>query len=215
MTRSSHRKKKSASWHQTQNRDGFVREANRLGLRSRSYFKLEELNRKFGIVKQGMSVLDLGAVPGGWSQYASRVVGKNGQVFAVDLLDMKPLPNVQFLQLDITTENATDQIQSVLRNSSVDAVISDMAPNITGITSTDALNFENLQKPMFKICTSVLRKGGNLVFKAFKNTESVELKQKCLLQFEQCEFFKPKASRARSSEFYVSAKKLKNPEQIL
>lgn len=215
MTRSNQRKKKSARWHQTQNRDGFVREANRLGLRSRSYFKLEELNRKFSVVKEGMSVLDLGAAPGGWSQYASRVVGENGRVVAVDLLDMKPLSNVHFLQLDITAENATAQIQADLRNSPVDVVVSDMAPNITGIASTDALNFENLQEPMFKICTGVLRFGGNLIFKAFRDSESVELKQKCLLQFEQCEFFKPKASRARSSEFYVIAKNFKNPEQIL
>ena len=192
-----------------------MREANRLGLRSRSYFKLEELNRKFSVVKEGMSVLDLGAAPGGWSQYASRIVGENGRVVAVDLLDMKPLPNVQFLQLDIAAENATKQIQAVLRNSPVDVVVSDMAPNITGIASTDALNFENLQEPMFKICTSVLRFGGNLIFKAFRDSEAVELKQKCLLQFEQCEFFKPKASRSRSSEFYVFAKNFKNPEQIL
>ena len=189
-----------------QENDGFVREAARLGVRSRSYFKIEEIDRRFELFKQGQTVLDLGASPGGWSQYASSRIGSQGRVIAVDLLDMKPLNQVCFMQCDITQQQAVDELTSDIGERQVNVVISDMAPNITGNSTIDSRNFSEIHEAIFNVCRTAMAEQGSLVFKFFQDNESSVLREVCAAQFTDCKFYKPKASRLKSQEAYMIAK---------
>ena len=189
-----------------QENDGFVREAARLGVRSRSYFKIEEIDRRFELFKQGQTVLDLGASPGGWSQYASSRIGSQGRVIAVDLLDMKPLNQVCFMQCDITQQQAVDELTSAIGETQVNVVLSDMAPNITGNSTIDSRNFSEIHEAIFNVCRTAMAGQGSLVFKFFQDNESSALREMCAAQFADCKFYKPKASRSKSQEAYMIAK---------
>ena len=208
MPRSKQRQNRSSSqWRQMQENDGFVREAARLGVRSRSYFKIEEIDRRFELFKQGQTVLDLGASPGGWSQYASSRIGSQGRVIAVDLLDMKPLNQVCFMQCDITQQQAVDELTSVIGERQVNVVLSDMAPNITGNSTIDSRNFSEIHEAIFNVCRTAMAEQGSLVFKFFQDNESSVLREVCAAQFADCKFYKPKASRSKSQEAYMIAKR--------
>ncbi len=189
-----------------QENDGFVREAARLGVRSRSYFKIEEIDRRFELFKQGQTVLDLGASPGGWSQYASSRIGSQGRVIAVDLLDMKPLNQVCFMQCDITQQQAVDEVVSVIGERQVNVILSDMAPNITGNSTIDSRNFSEIHEAIFNVCRTAMAEQGSLVFKFFQDNESSVLREVCAAQFTDCKLYKPKASRLKSQEAYMIAK---------
>ena len=207
MPRSIRRQNRSSSqWRQMQENNGFVREAARLGVRSRSYFKIEEIDRRFELFKQGQTVLDLGASPGGWSQYASSRIGSQGRVIAVDLLDMKPLNQVCFMQCDITQQQAVDELTSDIGERQVNVVISDMAPNITGNSTIDSRNFSEIHEAIFNVCRTAMAEQGSLVFKFFQDNESSVLREVCAAQFTDCKFYKPKASRLKSQEAYMIAK---------
>ena len=198
--------KSSSQWRQRQDSDGFVRESQRLGLRSRSYFKIEELDKKYRLLKKGQTVVDLGASPGGWSQYVASRIGADGVVFAVDLLEMKPLQGVDFIQCDITQEESLNRLISVIGDRQVNLVLSDMAPNISGNSVIDSRNFSELQQAIFGVCKRLFSDGGSLVFKFFQDFESAELKKGCLTIFSSCELFKPKSSRSKSREVYMVAR---------
>ena len=207
MPKSKQRQNRSSSrWRQMQENDGFVREAARLGVRSRSYFKIEEIDRKFELFKQGQTVLDLGASPGGWSQYVSSRIGLQGRVIAVDLLDMQPLNQVCFMQCDITQQQAVDELTSAFGERQVNVVLSDMAPNITGNSTIDSRNFSEIHEAIFKVCRTAMSEQGSLVFKFFQDNESSVLREMCTAQFADCKFYKPKASRSKSQEAYMIAK---------
>ncbi len=207
MPKSIRRQNRSSSqWRQMQENDGFVREAARLGVRSRSYFKIEEIDRRFELFKQGQTVLDLGASPGGWSQYASSRIGSQGRVIAVDLLDMKPLNQVCFMQCDITQQQAVDELTSAIGETQVNVVLSDMAPNITGNSTIDSRNFSEIHEAIFNVCRTAMAGQGSLVFKFFQDNESSALREMCAAQFADCKFYKPKASRSKSQEAYMIAK---------
>ena len=207
MPRSIRRQNRSSSqWRQMQENDGFVREAARLGVRSRSYFKIEEIDRRFELFKQGQTVLDLGASPGGWSQYASSRIGSQGRVIAVDLLDMQPLNQVCFLQCDITQQQAVDELTSAIGEKQVNIVLSDMAPNITGNSTIDSRNFSEIHEAIFNVCCTVMAEQGSLIFKFFQDNESSVLREVCAVQFADCKLYKPKASRSKSQEAYLIAK---------
>ena len=207
MPRSKQRQNRSSSqWRQMQENDGFVREAARLDVRSRSYFKIEEIDRKFELFKQGQTVLDLGASPGGWSQYASSRIGSQGRVIAVDLLNMKPLNQVCFMQCDITQQQAVDELTSAIGERQVNVVLSDMAPNITGNSTIDSRNFSEIHEAIFNVCRTAMAGQGSLVFKFFQDNESSALREMCAAQFADCKFYKPKASRSKSQEAYMIAK---------
>ena len=207
MPRSIRRQNRSSSqWRQMQENDGFVREAARLGVRSRSYFKIEEIDRRFELFKQGQTVLDLGASPGGWSQYASSRIGSQGRVIAVDLLDMQPLNQVCFLQCDITQQQAVDELTSAIGEKQVNIVLSDMAPNITGNSTIDSRNFSEIHEAVFNVCCTVMAEQGSLIFKFFQDNESSVLREVCAVQFADCKLYKPKASRSKSQEAYLIAK---------
>ena len=196
----------SKVWRSKQKQDGFVQEAARLNVRSRAYFKIEELDCKFHLFKVGYCVLDLGAAPGSWAQYTRKIVGETGKIVAIDKLEMKPLPGVEYFNGDITSPDMLNRVIRAYGERSFDLVMSDMAPNISGNASIDAGNFEVIRTAMFGLCEHLLRIGGSLVFKIFNDSSSNEVKKQCQKLFEVCEFYKPKASRVRSSELYIVAK---------
>ncbi len=205
MSRSRTRKQKSSNWRQRQNRDSFVRQAHSKGLRSRAYFKLEEIDAKFRLLTPGAVVVDLGASPGGWSRYAASLIGPGGNVFAVDVLAMKPIEQVQFIHCDITMPDGFGQLCDAVGAQSANVVLSDMAPNLSGIASTDLAGFERLQDAIFDVCDHALAPGGSLAFKIFNDQQSAALKRRCLAEFKRCSSFKPKSSRSASSETYLIA----------
>ena len=131
------RSKTSRAWMREHVNDPFVQRATREGLRSRAVFKLEEINARDKLIRPGMCVVDLGAAPDGWSQWAAQLVGAGGKVLALDVLDMDPIPNVGFIQGDFRDEAVLKRLEQALAGRAVDLVLSDMAPNITGIRSTD------------------------------------------------------------------------------
>ncbi len=205
MARSGSRKRKSSNWHTRQNRDPYVRNAQRRNLRSRAYFKLEEIDEKYNLFAPGQRVLDLGASPGSWSQFVASRIAPNGVIFAVDLLEMAPIDKVHFIKCDITSEDGMAKVREQVDQLSVNLVISDMAPNLSGIRAVDLANFERLHGAMFDVCRHALARGGSLVFKVFSDSDSLGLKRLCREMFSSCDFFKPKSSRAQSREFYLIA----------
>ena len=198
-------KRVTSKWQRFRHQDKFVREAARLDVRARSYFKLEELDQRFGLIKPGFTVLDLGASPGGWSQYVRSAIGKRGTVIAIDINPMKPLTDVEFLQLDLAQADAVAQLSNHLNHHKVDIVLSDMAPNITGNSLIDSRNYFDIYVAIFDICKTTLADSGSLVFKFFQTNETQFLKQNCQLLFKSCRVYKPKPSRSSSQETYMVA----------
>ncbi len=199
-------KRAMSKWQKFRQQDAFVREASRLGVRSRSYFKLEELDRRFDLLKPGMLVLDLGASPGGWSQYALSRIGVSGQVYATDIIGMIALHGVHFTQCDISSDGAVAQLTDHLEHRRVDVILSDMAPNITGNALIDARNYSDLYAAIFEIRDAALADSGALVFKFFSTGDTLLLKQNCHSYFDRCKIYKPKSSRSKSQESYMVAR---------
>ena len=205
MAKTARSSKRSSSWRNMQDSDGFVREAVRLGIRSRSYFKIQEIDLRFNLFSLNQTVLDLGASPGGWCQYAVSRIGSGGKVYAVDVLELKPLEQVHFIRSNITEQQSRKNLLPAIGSQKIDLILSDMAPNLTGISSVDSKNFSELYEAIFDVCDLVLAKGGALVFKFFQDQDSVKLKRECESRFATCAVFKPKASRSRSQESYMIA----------
>lgn len=205
MTNTARRSKRSSSWRNRQDSDGYIREAVRLGVRSRSYFKIQEIDHRFNLFSLNQTVLDLGASPGGWCQYAVSRIGPGGTVYAVDILELRPLEQVHFIQSDIIGSQCRKDLSLAIGSRKIDLILSDMAPNLTGISSVDSRNFSDLYEAIFDVCSLVLAKGGTLVFKFFQDQESIDLRRRCKTQFDTCAVFKPKASRSRSQESYMIA----------
>ncbi len=199
------KQKSSSQWRRRQAVDPFVREAHRLGVRSRSYFKLQEIDRKFRLLAHGGAVLDLGAAPGGWVQYATRRVGSDGTVFAVDVLSMEPVAGAQIIKLDVTRASAGAELAVLLNGRSVDVMLSDIAPNITGNALIDAGNCARVYEAILGVCKQVLKKDGALVFKFFQHSEFAEYRRRCQQQFKSITVYKPKSSRQHSQEAYLVA----------
>ncbi len=207
MANTARSSKRSSSWQNMQDSDGFVREAVRLGVRSRSYFKIQEIDRRFNLFSLSQTVLDLGASPGGWCQYAVSRIGPGGAVYAVDVLELKPLDQVHYIQSNIIEQQSRKDLSLAIGNQKADLVLSDMAPNLTGISSVDSRNFSDLYEAIFDVCSLVLVNRGTLVFKFFQDQDSVILKRQCESRFQTCTVFKPKASRSRSQESYMIARR--------
>lgn len=187
-------------------RDGYVKSASQIGVRSRAYFKLEELDKKFRLLQPGQTVLDLGASPGSWSQYALSRVGRRGKVFACDILEMKPLAGVQFLRCDLRNPESVASLVTLVNGKKVNLILSDMAPDITGNSNIDARNFSDLHDAMLNVCELALADSGSLAFKLFQNEDTASLKQRCKASFRLCQFYKPRASRSKSKELFMVAK---------
>jgi 23S rRNA (uridine2552-2'-O)-methyltransferase len=199
------KKTSSARWKKRQAADPWVKKAQQAGWRSRAVFKLEELDKKFRLMKRGSVVVDLGAAPGGWSQYAARKVLPGGRVIALDLLEMEPLDGVEFIQGDFTEDIALQQLQASLGNAQVDLVMSDMAPNISGMRSVDQPRSMYLAELALDLARKVLTSGGSFVTKVFQGEGFEELVQECRKSFKVVRICKPAASRQESRETYVVA----------
>ena len=198
--------KSSKRWLREHNRDQFVNLARSRQLRSRAVFKLEELDRRYRLFRPGQTVVDLGAAPGSWSLYVSEKVRPGGKVIAIDLLEMQPLANVTFLKGDITDPEYLQICITGLQKSRVDLVISDLAPNLSGIAAVDQANSLNLAESACRLACSVLAGNGHFLVKLFQGDDSAAFRKGLLAKFEKAILAKPRASRANSSEVYILAK---------
>ena len=200
------RSKSSRRWVSEHESDEFVRRARQEGWRSRAVFKLEEIQRKDNILRPGMVVVDLGAAPGGWSQYARHVMGDRGEVFAVDILPMDPVAGVTYIQGDFCDEKVLEELKDALEGKNVDLVLSDMAPNISGITAVDQPRAMYLAELALDFARSHLVAGGALVAKVFQGEGFQEFIRELRASFGSVRTRKPAASRARSREVYAVAR---------
>ncbi len=203
------RSKSSNQWMQEHFEDEYVKRAMIEGYRSRSTFKLIEIQEKDKIIKAGMNVIDLGAAPGGWSEYARKIVGKKNKVIALDLLEIEPIDGVDFIQGDFRENEILDKLYSILEGVPVDLVMSDMAPNISGNKAIDQPRAIYLAELALDTAQTVLTKGGTFLIKMFQGTGFDEYKREVEACFTRVVIRKPKASRARSKEVYILAKGFK------
>ena len=199
------RSKSSHQWLKKHFDDEFVKRAQREGWRSRAVYKLEEIDRKYRLLRPGMTVVDLGAAPGGWSQYAQRVLAGKGRIIALDILEMDPLPGVEFIQGDFTEDEPLDLLMKKLGGTKADLVLSDMAPNISGMQAVDQPRSIYLVELAVDFAAKVLGKNGNLLFKAFQGEGFEDVVRTLRGQYRKVLIRKPRASRPRSSEVYVLA----------
>lgn len=201
--------KTSKAWMKEHFDDKYVKEAQRLGYRSRACFKLLELQEKDSLVRSAGTVVDLGSAPGGWSQVSAEIVGDHGRVIASDILPMDALAGVDFVQGDFTEDTVFEQILSVIGNSSVDLVISDMAPNMSGMAAVDQPRGMHLVELALDMAKSVLSPGGNFAVKIFQGEGFDAYLRDCRDSFKTVLVRKPKSSRARSKEVYIVGKGFK------
>lgn len=200
------RTKSSRRWLKEHFDDVYVKRAQERGWRSRAVFKLEEIQEKDRLLRAGQRVVDLGAAPGGWSQYAAGIVGERGRVVALDILAMDPLPGVVTLQADFTEDEALARLDEALGGEPVDVVLSDMAPNISGQAAVDQPRAMYLAELAVDFAGQVLRPGGALLVKVFQG-EGFDSYLKALRgRFGGVVTRKPKASRPRSREVYLLAR---------
>ena len=200
------RSKSSARWLAEHASDPYVKRAHEEGWRSRAAFKLEEIQRTDRLLRPGITVVDLGAAPGGWSQYAARLLAGKGRVIALDILEMPALPGVEFIQGDFTEQEVLDRLESALGGDRVDLVMSDMAPNMMGISDVDHDRSMYLVDLAVEFASKALRPGGDLLMKVFQGREFQPLLARLRKEFDTVKLRKPSASRARSSEVYVLAR---------
>jgi 23S rRNA (uridine2552-2'-O)-methyltransferase len=200
------RSKSSGRWLQEHVNDPYVKQAQKDGYRSRSSYKLIQLNEKDKLFRAGMRVLDLGSAPGGWSQVAGRLIGSKGRVVATDILPMEPLKNVDFIQGDLTEQAVLDEILDRLEGDRPDLIISDLAPNITGIDSADQAASMYLGELAFDLARRILKPRGDFVAKVFQGEGSDAYLKALRTAFEKVSIRKPAASRPRSREIYMVGK---------
>ncbi len=199
-------RRSGGSWRDRHERDPYVLKARRDGWRSRAVYKLEQIDRKEQLLKPGMTVVDLGAAPGGWSQYASRRLDGRGRIIAVDLLPMDSLPDVEFIQGDFTDEAVLEQIRQAVGDGGANLVISDMAPNISGLKAVDQPRAMYLAELALDLCRQLLTRRGDFVCKLFQGEGTDEFIRETRASFARVKVTKPGASRAGSREVYLVAR---------
>lgn len=199
------RSKTSRAWLKEHFDDAFVKKAQAEGMRSRAAYKLEELIERDRLLKPGMTVVDLGAAPGGWSQVARRMLGDSGRVLAIDVLDMPPIAGVEFVHGDFSQAEALSRLEALLGGAPVDLVLSDMAPNMTGVAAVDQARSMNLVELARDFAQQHLRPGGSFLVKMFQGVGSDAFLLDLRKRYDKVQVRKPKASRLRSSEVYVLA----------
>jgi len=193
-------------WYLEKKREHFYKQAKKDGYRARSAFKLLQIQKRYGILKQGDTVVDLGAAPGGWSQVVKEIVGDEATVIGIDLLQIQPIEGITFLQGDMTEEESIQNILDLTDENNVDVVISDMSPNISGNYSMDQARSIFLCEQALKTCDLILRPGGNFVCKVFEGEDLPDLLKEVKTKFKIIKQFNPTASRKTSSEVYIIAK---------
>jgi 23S rRNA (uridine2552-2'-O)-methyltransferase len=195
----------SRAWLERQINDPYVARAKREGFRSRAAYKLAEIDDKFHLLKHGARVVDLGAAPGGWSEVAARRVGESGRVVALDILDMKPVAGVEFLQLDFLDDGAPSRLK-VMLGGKADVVLSDMAANATGHRQTDHLRIMALAEAAADFARDVLADGGTFLCKVLQGGTEAALLAELKREFATVKHVKPPASRSDSAELYLLAR---------
>ncbi len=204
------RSKSSKGWLQEHFKDEFVQRSWRDGYRSRATYKLIEIQERDKIIKPGQVVVDLGAAPGGWSQYAADIIGDRGKVVGLDILPMDPLENVSFIQGDFREESVLAQLTDAIKEyRGIDLVISDIAPNTSGVKAIDQPRSMYLVELAYDFAIHNLKTNGDFLCKVFQGTGFDELLQMARRDFKRVVIRKPKASRARSVETYLLARGLK------
>ena len=205
--------KKSGSskrWLLDHARDSYVQAARHEGLRSRAGYKLLQIQEKFGLIETGHIIVDLGAAPGGFSQIARREVGREGRVVAVDLLEMAPLSGVEIIKGDFRENSTLDELINLINGQQIDLVISDMAPNISGVVGIDQPRVIYLAELALDMAKQALKPGGNIIFKVFQGEGFEQLLVEMRTCFAKVVTRKPAASRPRSREVYLVAKAYKH-----
>lgn len=203
------RSKSSGRWLQRHFNDEYVKKAQREGYRSRAAYKLLELQEKDHLIMPGQIVVDLGAAPGGWSQVAAKLVGDHGHVFALDILPMDAIPDVTFIEGDFCEQEPLNALNAALAGRSVDLVISDMAPNVTGMAAIDQPRSMYLCELALDFARQNLRPGGSFIAKVFQGEGFDDFYRDLRSSFSRVVTRKPQASRAKSREVYIVAMDLK------
>jgi len=200
------RSKSSSRWLSEHFDDHYVKMAQSKGLRSRSAFKLLELQEKYDLIKPGMVVVDLGAAPGGWCQVVQPLLGEHGRVLALDILEMDAIHGVEFIQGDFTEDEPLAALEAALGGQSVDLVLSDMAPNMSGMATIDQAKAMYLAEWALDFVRAHLKPGGDFVVKLFQGTDFDTYVREVRSMFGKVQVRKPKASRPRSREVYLLAR---------
>ncbi len=209
MAKKHSRSKTSQAWLKEHFDDEYVKKAQQDGYRARAVYKLLEINERDRLLRPGMTVVDLGAAPGSWSEVAAQKVGDRGRVFALDLLPMDALAGVDFIQGDFQDQNVYDELLKMLDNHQVDLVMSDMAPNISGVKAVDQPRAMYLVELTLELAIKVLKKEGDMLVKVFNGEGVDEFKRVLRNHFDKVQVRKPKASRPRSPEIYLLARGFK------
>lgn len=201
------RKRSSSSkkWLSEHFTDPYVKQAHKDKRRSRAWFKLDSINSNFKLFKKGMKVIDLGSSPGSWSEYASKKIGQSGNIIACDMIPMSSIPNVKFIQGDITNKFYYNLLFNIIKDKNINLIMSDMAPNISGHNFLDHLRIIHLNKIVLQMSKRILSKNGQLLIKSFHGSEFNIFIKNIYNIFIKINIFKPNASRARSKEVYILA----------
>ncbi|ACL72068.1 23S rRNA (uridine(2552)-2'-O)-methyltransferase RlmE [Thioalkalivibrio sulfidiphilus] len=200
------RSKSSHRWLKEHFDDEYVKRAQQEGYRSRAVYKLQEIQERDRLLRQGMTVVDLGAAPGGWTQYAAGLVGKHGRVVASDILPMDPLPGVTIVEGDFREAEVLERLLAVLGEGGADLVMSDMAPNMSGMDAVDQPRAMYLAELAAELARTVLKPGGDFLVKLFQGAEFDEYVRMLRTEYDKVSIRKPKASRPRSREVYAVAR---------
>ena len=209
--------KLNKNWLHDHINDPYVKLAQKEGYRARAAFKLKEIDESEKLIKSGQVIVDLGCTPGSWAQYTRRKLsgkeggGINGTIIGLDLLPMEPISDVHYIQGDFREDVVLDQLAEVLEGRKTDLVLSDMAPNLSGIPTADAARMEHLIDLAIEFSQMHLKPGGALLVKCFKDMGFTQIVEKFRTEFKTVKQIKPKASRDKSSEIFLLGRGLKNP----
>ena len=193
-------------WLARHQKDPYVKQAQQSHYRSRAVYKLIEIDEKDRLFRQGQTIIDLGAAPGSWSQYVSEKIGHQGRLIAIDILPMDPIANTLFIKGDFTEQPVVTQCLQAINHGKADLVISDMAPNLSGIRAMDQARSLYLAELSFELAKGVLKQGGDMIVKLFEGEGTDRYRYDLKEHFEKIIIRKPKASRDDSREFYVLAR---------
>ena len=199
----------SKKWLKEHFSDKHVKLAKQEGFRARSVYKLIDIDKRHKLIKSNMTVVDLGAAPGGWSEYVAQKLNGSGKIFALDILPMKPIKDVMCIQGDFTKDEVVEDLYQKLDGQMIDLVLSDMAPNFSGVKLTDQMRSIALLEQALNFAMKVLKKDGSFLMKAFNGAEFEDFLKDLRKKFVEVKIIKPEASRARSSEIFLLARRLK------
>ncbi|WP_343182895.1 SAM-dependent methyltransferase [Buchnera aphidicola (Neophyllaphis podocarpi)] len=202
--------KSSSNWLKEHFNDKYVKLSLKNNLRSRSWFKLQQIDYKYSLFKKNMNIIDLGSAPGGWSNYAINRIGSKSKIIACDILPMNPIIGVKFIQGDLRKYSTLKSILQSIKGKKINFIMSDISPNISGNSIIDSLKSTNLCELVLKISIKFLDKYGFILIKSFYGTEFESLIKKIKLIFFEVKIHKPDASRSRSREIFILAKNKKN-----